>query len=89
MSADYTPFEQRESLTTRLRNVLREYTMGPSVLQEFLQNADDARAKHFALVLDLEGTATAEVALSNGEMTGLVEATRPPSLFVYNDASFR
>jgi len=62
--------------------------MGPSVLQEFLQNADDARAKHFALVLDLEGTATAEAALSNGELTALVEATRPPSLFVYNDASF-
>ena len=37
------PFGQKEKLTRRLHNILREYPAG-SQLFELLQNADDARA---------------------------------------------
>ena len=45
-------FEQRESLTTRLRNILKDYPEGAGVLHELLQNADDAGASDFCALLD-------------------------------------
>jgi len=39
------PFEQDEPFTVRLRGILAEYPPGVSILQEMLQNADDAGAK--------------------------------------------
>ena len=39
-------------LTTRLRNILREYPEGIGPFKEFMQNADDASARDFGLILD-------------------------------------
>ena len=43
---------QKEPLTTRLRNNLREYPKGVTVLKELIQNADDAGASTVNFVLD-------------------------------------
>ena len=45
-------FEQRESLTARLRNILHDYPLGIGIFFELLQNADDAKASEVALLLD-------------------------------------
>jgi len=44
-------FEQKEPLTTRIGNIIKEYKVD-QVLQELLQNCDDARAPHVFFLLD-------------------------------------
>ena len=80
----WTKFEQHESLATRLANVLREYPAGPGLFKEFVQNADDAGARHFAIIVD---AASHEVSTAP-EFDALAEAMHGPSLLVYNDAVF-
>ena len=46
-------FHQREPLTRRLKNILQEYAFGGAIVKELLQNADDAKASDFKLLLDL------------------------------------
>ncbi|GES91901.1 hypothetical protein GLOIN_2v552263 [Rhizophagus clarus] len=50
-NSDWEIFEQDESLTTRIKNILKDYWMG-YLFREFLQNADDAKAKHFLVIVD-------------------------------------
>ena len=38
---------QRERLTVRLKGLIRQYQRGAGIMKEFLQNADDAGARHF------------------------------------------
>lgn len=45
-------FAQREPLTTRLRGLVRSYPKGVGLVQEFLQNADDAGARTIRFFLD-------------------------------------
>ena len=58
MSTAWTEFSQKEELTTRIRNILDEYPQGQTILKEFLQNADDAKASKFAVCLDLRQYST-------------------------------
>jgi len=44
-------FEQKEPLTTRIGNIIKEYKVD-QILQELLQNCDDARAPHVFFLLD-------------------------------------
>jgi sacsin len=91
MPKPYEAFEQREKLTTRLHNILREYAEGSSMLSEFVQNADDAKARSFKVILDLrEGRGLPEAPGSNvgSDMRALLEASRGPALLVFNDATF-
>jgi len=78
----YTSFHQQEDLTTRLKNILHEYPAGVGIFKEFLQNADDAGARRFAVCYD--GRAH--------QSTGLFdEALAPwqgPALLCFNDAIF-
>ena len=50
--AIWQEFRQKEELTTRLRNILSDYPLGPAALQEFVQNADDAGATRVHFVWD-------------------------------------
>ena len=45
-------FGQREELTRRIKNILREYPFDITVLKELLQNADDAKATRMYVILD-------------------------------------
>ena len=43
---------QYEPLTTRIKNILREYKDGIGIFKELIQNADDARATTVKFLVD-------------------------------------
>ena len=45
-------FGQSEPLTRRIQNILQDYPNDETVLKEFLQNADDAKANKMYIILD-------------------------------------
>ena len=69
-------------MTTRLRNILDDYPSGVGPFKEFLQNADDARARRFALVLDYNTYATKEL------FSPALAQWQGPALLIYNSAFF-
>ena len=77
-----TKFGQREELTRRIQNILREYPFDITVLKELLQNADDAKATKVWVILD-KRTHSAEGILSDrwNDLQG-------PALLVWNDSTF-
>lgn len=54
-------FGQSEALTTRLRHIISDYSDGPGILMELLQNADDAGATEVAFLLDEESYPTSSI----------------------------
>jgi len=50
--SEFSIFHQKEDLTTRIRNILDEYPFGLGPFKEFLQNADDAKARKFSVIFD-------------------------------------
>ena len=46
------PFGQREKLTQRIKNILRDYPLDVTLIKELLQNADDAKASKMYIILD-------------------------------------
>ena len=46
------PFGQKEKLTLRIRNIIRDYPLDITFLKELLQNADDAEATKMYVILD-------------------------------------
>ena len=76
------PFGQREELTRRIQNIIREYPFDITVLKELLQNADDAKAKKMCIILDKR---------SHGKESVLSEEWQElqgPALLVWNDSTF-
>ena len=47
-------FGQVEPLTGRLHHILELYPEGPGIINELIQNADDAGATEFSVMLNLE-----------------------------------
>jgi sacsin len=50
---DWVDFGQQERLTVRLKELIRNYPRGIGIIKEFIQNADDARARSLSVLLDL------------------------------------
>eukprot|EP01083_Nonionella_stella_P260996 889260_1 len=75
-------FGQHESLTRRLKDILRAYPAGPSIINEFIQNADDAGATKVIIMLNEKEYAT-DCLLSNK-----LKPFQGPSLLVFNDSTF-
>ena len=73
-------FGQRVDLCSRLREVLLNYPED-SLLKEAIQNADDAGATRFCVVLDRRNHSTSSL---NDELTAL----QGPALVTYNDSVF-
>ena len=76
-------FGQKIDLTVRIREILRNYPEGLSILKELLQNADDAGARTVRFCV-----AEARVAAPASPNDALTGATKGPSLLAYNDAKF-
>ena len=76
------PFGQREQLTQRIQNILREYPFDVTVLKELLQNADDAKATKMHVILDMRQHGTKS--LPSDEWKDL----QGPALLVWNDSVF-
>lgn len=75
-------FGQKIDLTVRIREILRNYPEGTSILKELVQNADDAGAREVRLCLDLRQHGTA------GLPTPKLAEFQGPALLVYNDGVF-
>ena len=75
-------FGQRELLTQRIKNILREYPFDITVLKELLQNADDSKATKMYVVLDKRRHGKTKLPSSNWK------DLQGPSLLVWNDSVF-
>ncbi len=75
---------QHEPLTTRLKNILRDYKDGLTIIKELLQNADDAEATEVNICYDTRQHETNPKKLF---FSGMAEA-HGPALIVHNNKSF-
>ncbi|XP_019850657.1 PREDICTED: sacsin-like [Amphimedon queenslandica] len=75
-------FGQREELTQRIKNILRDYPLDVTFLKELLQNADDAKASKMYVILDKREHRKERLPSENwAELQG-------PALLVWNDKEF-
>ena len=69
-----------------------DYPAGVGIFKEFLQNADDAGARRFAVLFDRHShqrqPAAAPAEASAGLLAPEMEEWQGPALYVYNDAMF-
>ena len=85
LSAESCGFEQagpHESITNRLRNVLKDYKDGVGVLKELIQNADDAGASKVSILVDRRHGPKEKLLSSD------MKECQGPALWAYNDAVF-
>ena len=75
-------FGQREELTRRIQNILRDYPFDVTVLKELLQNADDAKATKMYVILDKRTHGTESV------LSEKWRKLQGPSMLVWNDSVF-
>ena len=76
------PYGQGEKLTTRIKNILDEYSGNIDIFKEMIQNADDAGANEIHFILDERRHKDERVFNDQSKhMQG-------PALCVYNDKSF-
>ena len=77
-----TDYGQREPLTRRIRNLLKDYPDGLPVPKELIQNADDAQASECCLLLDLRQHSTDN--LINAKIKGF----QGPAMVFWNNQTF-
>ncbi|RGB37961.1 hypothetical protein C1646_693362, partial [Rhizophagus diaphanus] len=70
-------YGQIESLTTRIENIIKDYSIN-SVFKEFLQNADDAGAIQFLIIVDERQHEPSKKSFLSEEIQG-------PTIWIYND----
>ena len=75
---------QCEPLTVRLRNILRDYKDGLTIIKELIQNADDAEATEINICYDTRTHCTDQKALFFPHMA----EAHGPALVVHNNAVF-
>ena len=75
-------FGQAEPLTRRLRHILELYAEGPGILNELIQNADDAGATTVKIVYSSHRYG------SKSLLGPRLAEWQGPALYVYNDAAF-
>ena len=77
-----SPFGQKEKLTQRIKNILREYPFDITILKELLQNADDAKATKMFIILDCRYHKEEKV------LSDEWKKLQGPALLVWNDSAF-
>ena len=81
-----TDFGQHENLCDRLESILRKYPTNCSILNEFIQNADDAQASEVVFVLDRR-IFPKEKLFSHDENWKSLQET--PALCILNNRKFK
>ena len=75
-------FGQRETLTQRIKNILRDYPLDVTLVKELLQNADDAKATKMCVILDKRTHGKQRIPSQEWkELQG-------PALLIWDDANF-
>lgn len=82
-SCNRLPFGQHELLTTRLRNILKEYPCDSGIMKELLQNADDAGASEISFVKDFRHHSDKKI------FDKSLAPLQGPALCVYNNKCFQ
>ncbi|XP_074873858.1 sacsin-like [Carettochelys insculpta] len=80
----FEPWGPSEPITTRIWNILREYTEEADLFKELVQNAEDAGAKVCSFLLDLRHRGGSTVGLLDPGMA----TCHGPALWSYNNATF-
>ena len=80
---EFEPMGPYESITTRLKNILKEYKEGVGIFKELIQNADDARATEVKFLIDWRQGPTEKLF-----DIGMADC-QGPALWAYNDAKFK
>ncbi|XP_078314515.1 LOW QUALITY PROTEIN: sacsin-like [Crassostrea virginica] len=75
---------QREPLTRRIKNLLKDYKDGFAVPKELVQNADDAKATKVCFLYDERENTDCQTRLIDEEMKNC----QGPALWAFNDALF-
>ena len=83
-SLEFESFGQREPLTLRISNILKNYKDGFAVPKELIQNADDAGASDFKFLFDCRENRESVTSLFDPGM----EECQGPALWAYNNAEF-
>ena len=73
---------QHEPLTIRLRNILKEYKDGLTIIKEMIQNADDAEATEVNILYDSRTHTTQHLILKG------MGSSHGPALIVHNNSVF-
>ena len=77
-----TQFGQREELTSRIKNIIRDYPLDVTILKELLQNADDAKATKMYIILDKRFHGTESV------ISEKWQEIQGPALLIWNNSTF-
>ena len=80
----FVGYGQTENLTSRLKNLLADYSDGLAIFKEMIQNADDAGATEVRFLFDERSNKGDEAHLIGEGM----KKCQGPALWVYNDGSF-
>ncbi|CAG8632106.1 671_t:CDS:2, partial [Dentiscutata heterogama] len=75
-------YGQDSKLINLIKNIIKDYPH-ESVFREFLQNADDAGARTFRIIVDERSTNQYESLISKG-----MKDWQGPAIWIYNDAMF-
>ena len=77
-----TQFGQHEELTSRIKNIIRDYPLDVTILKELLQNADDAKATKMYIILDKRFHGTESV------ISEKWQEIQGPALLIWNNSTF-
>ena len=80
----FVGYGQTEALTSRLKNLLADYSDGLAIFKEMIQNADDAGATEVRFLFDERINKSDEAHLLDEGM----KKCQGPALWVYNDGTF-
>ena len=87
ISAEELEFEsygQSEPLTIRIKNLIKDYSDGLSILKEFVQNADDAGATEVHFLIDERENLDARALLLDKKFS----PCQGPAIVVHNNTTF-
>ncbi|RHZ79540.1 hypothetical protein Glove_144g93 [Diversispora epigaea] len=81
LTTNFRSYGQNETLISSIRNIIKDYPF-ESIFKEFLQNADDAGAKRFHVIVDGRSHPT------NSLLCDEMKSWQGPAILIFNDAIF-
>nr|CAG8473789.1 4960_t:CDS:2 [Entrophospora candida] len=82
LASNSRSYGQNETLISSIRNILKDYSH-ESIFKEFLQNADDAGATRFHVIIDSRSHPT------NSLLSDEMKAWQGPAILFFNNAQFK